>query len=106
LPRASKLAEAHPRARLAPSHPGADPKGIPRGPEGSARSRFIIFLPPLLQSLIFGYAASLDLNTGAYAVLDQDHNAASAALLSRLDGSGDFQHQANLGQLLSISRAT
>jgi ABC-2 type transport system permease protein len=60
------------------------------------RSRFIIFLPPLLQCLIFGYAASFDLNTVAYAVLDQDHSAASVALLSRLDGSGVFERQANL----------
>src|SRR5580698_778870 len=62
------------------------------------RSRFIIFLPPLLQCLIFGYAASLDLNSVAYAVLDQDHSAASAALLSRLDGAGVFQRQADLGR--------
>jgi ABC-2 type transport system permease protein len=62
------------------------------------RSRFIIFLPPLLQCLIFGYAASFDLNTVAYAVLDQDHSAASVALLSRLDGTGVFERQANLAR--------
>jgi ABC-2 type transport system permease protein len=62
------------------------------------RSRFIIFLPPLLQCLIFGYAASFDLNTVPYAVLDQDHSAASVALLSRLDGSGVFERQANLAR--------
>jgi ABC-2 type transport system permease protein len=67
------------------------------------RSRFIIFLPPLLQCLIFGYAASLDLSTAAYAVLDQDHSAASAALLSRLDGSGVFQRQADLGRAKDIA---
>jgi ABC-2 type transport system permease protein len=67
------------------------------------RSRFIIFLPPLLQCLIFGYAASLDLNTAAYAALDQDHSAASAALLSRLDGSGVFQRRADLGRAKDIS---
>lgn len=67
------------------------------------RSRFIIFLPPLLQCLIFGYAASLDLNTAAYAVLDQDHSAASAALLARLDGSGVFQRQADLGRAQDIA---
>jgi hypothetical protein len=33
------------------------------------RSRFIIFLPPILQCLIFGYAASFDLNSVPYAVL-------------------------------------
>jgi ABC-2 type transport system permease protein len=67
------------------------------------RSRFIIFLPPMLQCLIFGYAASFDLNTVAYAVLDQDHSAASVALLSRLDGSGVFQRQADLGRAKDIA---
>jgi ABC-2 type transport system permease protein len=67
------------------------------------RSRFIIFLPPLLQCLIFGYAASLDLSTVAYAVLDQDHSAASMALLARMDGSRVFQKQANLGRTADIA---
>jgi ABC-2 type transport system permease protein len=67
------------------------------------RSRFIIFLPPLLQCLIFGYAASFDLNTVAYAVLDQDRSAASVALLSRLDGSGVFERQANLARASDIA---
>jgi ABC-2 type transport system permease protein len=67
------------------------------------RSRFIIFLPPLLECLIFGYAASLDLNTVAYCVLDQDHSAASMALLARLDGSGVFQRQGNLVRAADIA---
>jgi ABC-2 type transport system permease protein len=60
------------------------------------RSRFIIFLPPILQCMIFGYAASFDLNSVPYAVLDQDRSAASAELLSHLDGSGVFLRQADL----------
>ena len=67
------------------------------------RSRFIIFLPPLLQCLIFGYAASLDLNTVAYAVLDQDHSAASTTLLARLDGSGVFERQVDLRRARDIA---
>src|SRR5450755_1951244 len=67
------------------------------------RSRFIIFLPPMLQCLIFGYAASFDLNTVAYAVFDQDHSAASTALLSRLEGSTVFQRQATLGRADDIA---
>jgi len=67
------------------------------------RSRFIIFLPPILQCLIFGYAASFDLNTVAYAVLDRDRSAASAALLYRLDGSGIFRRQADLGRAADIA---
>ena len=67
------------------------------------RSRFIIFLPPILQCLIFGYAASFDLSSVPYAVFDQDHGAASAAFLSRLDGSGIFRRQADLRRIEDIS---
>ncbi|MDR3480159.1 MAG: ABC transporter permease [Burkholderiaceae bacterium] len=67
------------------------------------RSRFIIFVPPMLQCLIFGYAASLDLNSVPYAVLDQDHSAASFALLARLDGSGVFRRQADLARATDIA---
>src|ERR1035438_7135307 len=67
------------------------------------RSRFIIFVPPILQCLIFGYAASFDLNSVPYAVLDEDHSAASAAFLNRIDGSGIFQRQADLVRVEDIS---
>jgi ABC-2 type transport system permease protein len=67
------------------------------------RSRFIIFLPPMLQCLIFGYAASFDLNSVPYAVMDQDHSAASSAFLSGLDGSGIFRRRANLNRAEDIS---
>jgi len=67
------------------------------------RSRFIIFVPPILQCLIFGYAASFDLNSVPYAVFDQDHSAASTAFLSHLDGSGIFRRQADLGRTEDIS---
>ena len=60
------------------------------------RSRVLIFLPPILQSMIFGYAATFDLNSVPYAVYDQDHSAASAAVLHQLDGSGIFRRQADL----------
>ena len=46
------------------------------------RSRFSLFLPPILQCLIFGYAATYDLNDVPYAVLDQDRSAASHELLA------------------------
>ena len=49
-----------------------------------------IFVPPILQCLIFGYAATYDLNDVPYAVLDQDRSAASRDFLARLDGSGVF----------------
>jgi ABC-2 type transport system permease protein len=67
------------------------------------RSRIIIFAPPILQCLIFGYAASFDLNSVPYAVLDQDQSSASADLLSHLDGSGTFNRQADLERTTDIS---
>jgi ABC-2 type transport system permease protein len=67
------------------------------------RSRFIIFLPPILQCLIFGYAASFDLNSVPYAVLNRDNGQTSADLLSRLDGSGVFRLQASLGRERDIA---
>jgi pyoluteorin transport system permease protein len=67
------------------------------------RSRVILVVPPILQSLIFGYAATYDLNVVPYAVLDQDHSAASHELLANLEGSGVFQRVANLQQAQDIT---
>ena len=60
------------------------------------RSRISLLLPPVVQALIFGYAATYDLNHVTYAVLDQDHSAASRELLAGLDGSGVFERVAIL----------
>src|SRR5918994_1973558 len=67
------------------------------------RARFSLLIPPILQCLIFGYAATYDLNDVPYAVLDQDRSAASYDLLSRLDGSGVFRRVANLGRAAELS---
>jgi ABC-2 type transport system permease protein len=60
------------------------------------RSRMSLLVPPVVQALIFGYAATYDLNHVTYAALDQDHSAASRQLLAGLDGSGVFERVANL----------
>jgi len=60
------------------------------------RSRNSLLIPPIVQALVFGYAATYDLNHVPYAVLDQDHSAASRQLLAGLDGSGIFERVANL----------
>jgi ABC-2 type transport system permease protein len=69
-----------------------------------ARTRNMLLLQPVLQILLFGYAATLDLNNVAYAALDQDRSAASSALLAKLDGSGDFHRIANLTDAGDIRR--
>ena len=61
-----------------------------------ARARNSLLLPPIVQCLIFGYAATYDLNHVPYAVLDQDHSGASQALLAKLDGTGIFDRIADL----------
>jgi ABC-2 type transport system permease protein len=60
------------------------------------RSRSTLIIPPILQCLIYGYVATYDLNDVPYAVLDQDHSAASQELLAHFDGSGVFRRVANL----------
>jgi ABC-2 type transport system permease protein len=66
------------------------------------RSRLSLFLPPVLQCILFGYAATYDLNHVPYAALDQDHSAASGELLAKLDGSGVFVRVANLQRAADI----
>ncbi|SPF51660.1 putative transporter subunit: permease component of ABC superfamily [Syntrophobacter sp. SbD1] len=60
------------------------------------RSRFTVIGPPILQALIFGYAATYDLNQVRYAVYDQDRSEASRQFLADMDGSGTFRRVANL----------
>lgn len=60
------------------------------------RARITLFVPPILQSFIFGYAASYDLTDVPYAVVDQDRSPASRDLVARLDGSGIFHRVADL----------
>jgi ABC-2 type transport system permease protein len=54
------------------------------------RMRGLLFIPPLIQLLIFGYAANLDVNSARIAWMDQDHSPQSRALLSYFLGSGRF----------------
>jgi len=60
------------------------------------RSRVVLFAPVVVQTLIFGYAATYDLSSAPIAVLDQDRTGASRELVSKLEGSGIFQRVENL----------
>jgi len=50
----------------------------------------MLFMPPLIQLMVFGFAANLDVNTAKIAWMDQDHSSASRELLSEFQGSGRF----------------
>ena len=52
--------------------------------------RAMLFLPPLIQLLIFGYAVNLDVNQAQIAWMDEDRSPQSRELLSRFQGSGLF----------------
>jgi ABC-2 type transport system permease protein len=66
------------------------------------RSRFSILIPPMMQCLIFGYAATYDLSDVPYAVLDQDRSEASRELLAGLDGTGVFHRAAELNRAADL----
>ncbi len=68
------------------------------------RARMSLLLPPIIQSLVFGYAATYDLNHVSYAVLDQAGGEASRALIARFDGSGIFDRVADLHRESDIAR--
>ena len=66
------------------------------------RSRYGIIIPPVLQCLIFGYAATYDLNDVPYAVYDESRSIESNDLLARLDATHIFHRVANLDRSIDI----
>ena len=61
------------------------------------RSRMVIIVPPLIQLLVFGYAASFDLNRIPFAVYDRDGGYAARELLAAFTGSPHFELQRYIG---------
>ena len=51
----------------------------------------IVFIAPVFQLIILGYAANMDVNTVHTAVFDQDHSPASRNLVQRFEHSGYFK---------------
>lgn len=60
------------------------------------KSRTTLIIPPIIQCLIFGYAASYDLNQVPYALLDRDHSSSSRALIAAIDQNPTFKRVATL----------
>lgn len=55
------------------------------------KSRFVLIVPPIVQLLVFGYAASFDLNNIPVAIYNEDRSAPSRELIARLTGSPHFE---------------
>ncbi|MFZ0734242.1 MAG: ABC transporter permease [Candidatus Sulfotelmatobacter sp.] len=60
------------------------------------RTRFVLFAPPIIQMLIFGYAATFEIHHVSTAVLDLDHSQESRDLISRFTSSPYFDVQYQL----------
>ncbi|MDR2871520.1 MAG: ABC transporter permease [Xanthomonadaceae bacterium] len=59
-------------------------------------NRVVLIVPVLVQSTLFGYAATYDLSDVPYAVLDQSGGEASTRLTAKFDHSGIFHRIATL----------
>ena len=55
------------------------------------RMRVVLFIPPLIQLIIFGYAVNLDVETSRLAWMDRDRTPTSRELYEAFAGSGRFQ---------------
>jgi ABC-2 type transport system permease protein len=76
------------------------------------RTRFILIGPPLIQMLVFGYAATYEIHNVSTVVLDLDHSQESRELISRFTSSPYFDVQRQLtdsrqiGDLIEQGKAT
>jgi ABC-2 type transport system permease protein len=55
------------------------------------RTRFLLFGPPIIQMVIFGYAATLEIEHVPMAILDYENSQVSRDFVSRFQGSRYFQ---------------
>ena len=71
------------------------------------KSRLVVIVPPLIQLMVFGYAATFDLKDVPYAVYNEDSGTASRDLLAGFRGSPNFtevatiQHEGQIAPLVN-----
>src|SRR5271165_5749573 len=76
------------------------------------RTRFILIGPPIIQMMVFGYAANYEIRHVPAVVLDLDHSQESRELISRFSSSPYFDVQRQLtdyrqiGDLIDQGKAT
>ncbi len=74
------------------------------------KSRMVLVIPPVAQLLVFGYAASFDLNHINYAVYNEDRGVESRQLLAGFAGSevfescGSITHDSQIKPLLDTGK--
>lgn len=76
------------------------------------RTRFILIIPPMIQMLVFGYAANYEIHHVPTVVLDYDHSQESRELISRFQSSPYFQvepqaeNSRQISSLIEMGKAT
>ena len=68
------------------------------------RMRVLLFLPPIVQLIVFGYAVTLDVDHARIAWMDMSRTPESRALRARFEGSGRFDVVALPGSLEDVQR--
>lgn len=66
------------------------------------KSRTVVFVPPVVQLIVFGYAATYDLNDVPFAVYNEDPGFASRRVIARFQGSTNFEQVAAVDHLRDI----
>lgn len=75
------------------------------------KSRFVLIVPPLIQLLIFGYAASFDVNHLATVIFNEDDGLPARELVARFEGSPTFEvvghisRESEIAQVIDPRRA-
>ncbi|SJZ62573.1 ABC-2 type transport system permease protein [Trichlorobacter thiogenes] len=68
------------------------------------RMRVVLFILPMIQTVIFGYAVNMDVRQIPTAVIDRDNSPQSRELLTVMFASGHFRQVANLDDERQASR--
>ncbi|MFH1603120.1 MAG: ABC transporter permease, partial [Pseudomonadota bacterium] len=67
------------------------------------RSRVVLVVPPIIQLLVFGYAATYDLKQVPYALYNEDAGAASRDLVAMFRGSAYFRESVSIASNAEIA---
>jgi drug efflux transport system permease protein len=67
------------------------------------RSRAVLIVPPLIQLLVFGYAATYDLKYVPYAIYNEDSGPGGRRITAMLHGSSSFREAATLSSIDQVA---
>ena len=67
------------------------------------KTKAILIVPVFMQSIIFGYVATYDLDKVPYALLDLNHSRESTELVAKIDGSSAFERVRTLNNANEIA---